>query len=118
MYEPDERTAVYRLYDTDGQLLYVGISADPSKRWEGHKVYSCRWWSSVVRKSIEWYADRYLALAHEFLAIHYEKPKHNRRRSAPLTDRWPNREAAELLDTLPEGIRPYRRLSDHLDDPQ
>jgi predicted GIY-YIG superfamily endonuclease len=111
MYEPDERTAVYRLYDATDRLLYVGISANPSKRWEGHKTYSCRWWPAVARKKIEWYADRYLALAHEFLAIHYEEPIHNRRRTAPHTADWPNAEAAELLDSLPEHVRPYRRLT-------
>src|ERR1043165_2412620 len=107
-----ERTAVYRLFDADGTLLYVGISGNPEKRWKGHEVYSCRWWPLVAHKQIEWHDDRYLALAHEFLAIHYEKPKHNRRRTAPQTYRWLNPEAAQLLDNLPEGVRPYRRLTD------
>lgn len=109
---PTERTALYRLFNADGDLLYVGISANLSQRWKNHEVYSGRWWPLVTRKTIEWYADRYLALAHEFLAIYYEQPQHNRRRTAPLTYRWPNSEAAELLDNLPEGIRPYRRRAD------
>ncbi|MFE2164852.1 GIY-YIG nuclease family protein [Streptomyces sp. NPDC059447] len=107
-----ERTALYRLYDADGRLLYVGISANPEQRWKGHEVYSGRWWALVTEKVIEWHADRELALAHEFLAIWREAPAHNRRRTPPNTSNWSNEQAAELLDNLPEGVRPYSRLVD------
>lgn len=108
----NERTALYRLYDADEVLLYVGISADPDKRWKGHELYSGRWWHRVARTGIEWHADRFLALAHEFLAILREKPLHNRRRTSPNTDNWSNPEAAALLNDLPWPDGPYRKLRD------
>jgi excinuclease UvrABC nuclease subunit len=108
MPESPERTALYRLYDANDRLLYVGITANLAQRWKNHSVYSCRWWPRVARKQIEWHDDRYLALAHEYLAIIGEKPQCNRRRTPPRTGRWPNRDAAELLAALPPGQRPYR----------
>lgn len=107
-----ERTALYRLYDADDRLLYVGVTADPDQRWKGHETYSCRWFSRVSRKVVEWHDDRYLALAHEYLAILHEKPIHNRRRTPPNTATWTNAAAAALLDDLPWPHRPYNRLSD------
>ncbi|GAA4824021.1 hypothetical protein [Streptomyces ziwulingensis] len=37
-----ERTALYRLHDTDDRLLYVDISQDPSRRFENHADKSWR----------------------------------------------------------------------------
>ncbi|MEH0579041.1 GIY-YIG nuclease family protein [Streptomyces sp. B21-108] len=31
-----ERTAVYRLYDEDERLLYVGVASDPRVRFKQH----------------------------------------------------------------------------------
>lgn len=107
-----ERTALYRLYDDAGRLLYVGISANPEKRWKGHEVYSCRWWDQVTRKVIEWHDTREFAMAHEYLAILKEKPHHNRRRTPPNTWTWSSKDASDLLDHLPEKHRPYKRRSD------
>lgn len=108
MLQHDAPTAVYRLYGVDEELLYVGISANIEVRWQNHATYSATWWPLVRREEIEWHADRYLALAHEYLAIISESPIHNRRRTAPHTERWRNREAAALLASLPEQQRPYR----------
>ncbi|GGX40372.1 GIY-YIG nuclease family protein [Streptomyces noursei] len=101
-----KRTALYRLYDASDRLLYVGISADPEKRWKGHSVYSSRWWKHVAKRVVEWHDDRYLALAHEYLAILRERPVHNRRRTPPHTTLWPNRTAAALLADLPRPLTP------------
>jgi hypothetical protein len=94
-------TALYRLYDGNNQLLYIGISADPEQRWEGHALYNSQWWPLVAKKAIEWHDDRHLALAHEYLSIAREKPLHNRRQSKPSTDGWQNREAARLVEEGP-----------------
>jgi hypothetical protein len=109
MSAPAERTALYRLYDADDRLLYVGISANPEKRWKGHSIYSARWWGQVTAKVIEWHGDRYLALAYEYLTILRERPVHNRRRTPPNTDQWPNEAAAALLNNLPWQQSPYKR---------
>lgn len=51
------RTALYRLYSTDGRLLYVGISHNPDMRWGQHSVTQ-PWWSAVDRRELEWHETR------------------------------------------------------------
>ncbi|WP_069751626.1 GIY-YIG nuclease family protein [Streptomyces sp. EN16] len=73
-----ERTALYRLFDADQQLLYVGITKDPKKRWRTHAQWArSSWWPSVTRKVVEWFPDREAADLAETAAINSEKPLHN-----------------------------------------
>jgi predicted GIY-YIG superfamily endonuclease len=46
-------TALYRLYDADDQLLYIGISIDPQRRFKEHRKEQ-GWWPLVARRDIEW----------------------------------------------------------------
>jgi len=71
-----ERTALYRLFDDDESLLYVGISQDPTVRWRQH-VGNKPWASQVVMRVIEWYESRSAALLAEIRAIRTEHPLHN-----------------------------------------
>jgi hypothetical protein len=72
----NERTALYRLFDTGGRLLYVGISNDPGFRWKQHQSVK-PWWRQVADKQVAWYDTRVLAFQAEALAIHTESPVHN-----------------------------------------
>lgn len=74
--EGDRPTAVYRLYDTAGELLYVGIGVEPMDRLDQHRR-SKRWWHEVARHEIAWYASRLLAGAEECRAVAFDKPKYN-----------------------------------------
>lgn len=67
---------VYRYYDADGNLLYVGCTNTPYARREGHSRDSS-WFPKAVRARHTVYPDRATALARESLAIHEEKPRHN-----------------------------------------
>lgn len=69
-------TALYRLYDQDGRLMYVGISSIPEERWRGHRRDK-PWWPQVARKSVEWHATLAAARAAERSAIKTELPVHN-----------------------------------------
>ena len=72
-----ERTALYRLYGDDGQLLYIGISADPERRFVQH-AFTKPWWREVARREVQaWFDSRHDARAAEALAIDGEKPRHN-----------------------------------------
>ena len=44
-----DKTAVYRLYDAGGQLLYVGMTVNLQHRFAAHAKEKC-WWSLVVKK--------------------------------------------------------------------
>jgi predicted GIY-YIG superfamily endonuclease len=67
-------TALYRFYDADDVLLYVGITYDLKKRWSTHRLDKS-WWHLVSRKTHEWYANRALAEAAEARAIETERPR-------------------------------------------
>lgn len=80
MHLDDARTALYRLYDAHGRLLYIGITHELEQRWSTHASTKA-WWSKVVRKTIEWHENRGLAEAAEKTAIREERPMHNRANS-------------------------------------
>ncbi|MET7900365.1 GIY-YIG nuclease family protein [Streptomyces sp. NPDC005355] len=70
------RTALYRCFDADEELLYVGISNDPANRWRQHQS-TATWWRDVTMRTVEWYDDRPSAEAAERKAIQTECPRHN-----------------------------------------
>ncbi|MEV8474858.1 GntR family transcriptional regulator [Streptomyces sp. NPDC051173] len=70
-------TALYRLYDVDDRLLYVGITNDVTKRWLDHQCTK-QWWALVVRKTVEWFDARVDAECAEIEAIKGERPRYNR----------------------------------------
>ncbi|WP_369211355.1 hypothetical protein [Streptomyces flavofungini] len=82
-----ERTALYRLHDVTGRLLYLGIARFPEHRWKQHSD-SQTWWHLVAGKTVEWYADRDAAKAAE---------KQLTARERPLFDKA-NKKAAEAVE--------------------
>lgn len=83
------RTALYRHFDSDGMLLYIGIAKDPGKRSEQHGYHS-RWWRFVADTTVEWFATRDRAEAAEREAINSERPvfnhTHNARNRRAMSD--------------------------------
>ena len=73
---PQQRTALYRLYDDAGVLLYVGITDDLCGRMRGHETTQ-PWWPQVRRKTVAWYDERDEADLAETMAIAAERPLHN-----------------------------------------
>jgi predicted GIY-YIG superfamily endonuclease len=72
------RTCLYRLYDAQNALLYIGISYYPDERIHRHR--SDRTWGldiDMSKTSLEWYDTRPAARAAEIKAIHDEQPLHN-----------------------------------------
>lgn len=70
------RTALYRLYDRDGELLYVGITDSPKRRFKDHADDKC-WWPDVTARTVDWLPTRAHALAAEAQAIRTESPRFN-----------------------------------------
>lgn len=73
-----ERTALYRLFDADDRLLYVGITGNPKRRWQQHALYSDEWWPQVASKTVAWLDSRSEAEAAEKRVIQTEGPLYNR----------------------------------------
>lgn len=82
MPEPSERTAVYRLYDADDRLLYVGITTNPQRRWWQH-ARDKHWWPEVTRKTVEWFETRKSAERIEKIEVEEEEPVYNRVYNGP-----------------------------------
>ena len=69
-------TDLYRHFDADGMLLYVGISLSAVSRLSAHKVGS-EWFSKIARIEIETFETRESARDAERDAIATEKPRYN-----------------------------------------
>lgn len=74
------RTALYRHYDKDGVLLYVGISMRVMERLSQHTQDTNRsyWFDQIAIQTIEWFETRAEAIEAERWAIINEKPLYNK----------------------------------------
>jgi len=97
---PTERTALYRLFDASGTLLYVGITNNPKKRFMTHRSEK-PWWAQVDKISIEWFESRHKASKAETRAIATEGPRHNFHQ----TDAWREQQRIDALAISPEKKR-------------
>ena len=77
-----ERTAVYRFYDKDDVLLYVGATKNFDQRRSTH-ARTAKWWSAVVRHEVEWYNSQLDALITEAKLIRELRPLHNVQSPSP-----------------------------------
>ncbi len=68
--------ALYRFYDEQDRLLYVGISLTLIIRMSSHRATK-NWWRDVSRVRVQHYPNRDAATAAEAIAIRGEKPLHN-----------------------------------------
>jgi predicted DNA-binding transcriptional regulator AlpA/predicted GIY-YIG superfamily endonuclease len=69
-------TSLYRHFDREGRLLYVGISMNVFARLAQHRRES-HWYSQITRVEIEHFDSREEVLAAEGEAIRGEKPLHD-----------------------------------------
>jgi excinuclease UvrABC nuclease subunit len=67
---------LYRHFDKDGRLLYVGASANPFQRMQYHSNLAV-WFREIARVELEHFPCRDDALEAEAKAIKLERPKYN-----------------------------------------
>lgn len=77
MPESPERTALYRLYDAEDRLLYIGITNSPDSRWKSH-AHKSPWWPQVAAKHVEWLPTRQQAKREERAGVEEHNPPYNR----------------------------------------
>jgi hypothetical protein len=70
------RTALYRHYDLNNVLLYVGVSLSTMTRFNQH-IQCSDWATDSARMDIEWFDTREMALDAEKKAIKNESPRFN-----------------------------------------
>jgi len=82
---------LYRLWNEDDELLYVGISKSAMHRIVDH-LRNQPWSSSIAKMTIEQFADRSAVEKAERLAIAKENPIHNKQRYSlspiPTDELW------------------------------
>lgn len=81
------RAAVYRHFDGDGRLLYVGCTLNPIQRTIHHSTQA-KWFERIAHITIEWFDSSSDALEAERSAIRDEGPLFNGKgnRPQPVTD--------------------------------
>lgn len=91
------RHVIYRMFDTDGALLYVGISSQIPERIAQHRRTS-PWFADVARIVVKLLPNRRAALDAELTAIRTEAPtcnvRHGKDWIEPRTRRAPAESAA------------------------
>jgi hypothetical protein len=106
-----ERTAVYRMFDSDDALLYVGMTKNFGQRWQS-EAKQMPWWPEVSRQTVEWHPSREDAGAAERKAIRDECPRYNVRGvpfrlrqsvppSVPLIE-WSDGDRATVIERIGE----------------
>lgn len=115
-----DRTALYRLYDTGDNLLYVGITGNLSTRWYTH-AREKDWWPKVVRKEVEWFETREEADRAERAEVLRQRPSYNRTynpgRARELYNEANARKRAGKPVVLPDpGWCPNERFSGYRPD--
>lgn len=92
-------TYVYRYYDAEDRLLYVGVTGNLDARHGSHKREK-PWFGDVARRHVQGPLSNAAALAAEAWAITNESPIHNKYRSGgysgPGSALWAEFESAEL----------------------
>lgn len=71
-----QKTSVYRHFDAEGRLLYVGASCHFGVRTLQH-MRDSHWYFDVARIDVEHHPNRMRAERAEAIAIRDEKPLHN-----------------------------------------
>lgn len=87
-------TAVYRFYDSEDCLLYVGMTHDIDERWGTHERIQ-PWWLDVSRHEFTWYGTRAEAKQIEATATAVEKPRFDRSGKRTAGGEWNDRLATE-----------------------
>jgi predicted GIY-YIG superfamily endonuclease len=87
-FDPTGRTVLYRLYDSAGVLLYVGVTGNLATRLASH-AKTQKWWPEVSKRELVWYDQRREAEAAERSTIAQEQPLWNVRESPWRSEQSP-----------------------------
>jgi hypothetical protein len=107
--------ALYRLYDANWVLLYVGISWNLPQRMGGHAADK-DWWPLVAHRTMAWYPSELDARKAEAEAIDAEQPIYNDIRPAVSEDAPPHGQRAGWHREKPLSLRLPEDLRQRLED--
>jgi hypothetical protein len=104
-------TCLYRHYDAENILLYVGISNNYLSRSIQHARDS-KWWNNIASSRVEKFKSRSLAMEAERQAIIQEKPRYNiiHTRCSTRNKRKEPKDNLEITKPLDEKTDYYKWL--------
>jgi len=91
--------AVYRLYDQQDRLIYVGCTARLSDRLK-HHAKTMWWWEQVARVDIESHPNRTVGLAAEKFIRDTEHPRWNIEARWMYRQHWTNQMFEDYITAL------------------
>lgn len=106
-------TELYRHFDAQGNLLYVGISLSTVGRLSQHKDHS-HWFKEISNVTIERFPTRQDALKAEQLAVQSENPKCNinlKKKEKELKIETEKRKKEILRQATPQEMSDFSRRS-------
>lgn len=92
---------LYRFFGAADELLYVGITNNPARRFSKHRDEK-EWWLGVTRIEIQHFESREALAVAEREAIKTEKPIHNIRMNGATSSRSI---ASDTTRRLPKGLK-------------
>lgn len=104
--------ALYRYFDSDNQLLYVGISSNFYNRTNAHLAQS-KWVQEAALVTIEWFESREKVEQAEKIAIQNERPMYNKIHGVlPLVSHLETVITSDLADDFHKKLK--ERIRDSL----
>jgi excinuclease UvrABC nuclease subunit len=92
------RAVIYRCYDADGSLLYIGSSINVEQRLEAHQSTSF-WRCHVARVRLQIAPDELTARRLEAKAIRAENPRFNLQHRPPRSQ-WSEQDFRDVIRAL------------------
>lgn len=92
---------VYRYFDADDTLLYVGLTWYFAQRDQAHS-WTSPWYRLAVRHEVEEFPDRVTAEAHEQALIRRLQPPHNTKHRCITPAPRKKYAGIEIADTTPQ----------------
>jgi predicted GIY-YIG superfamily endonuclease len=105
---------LYRMWDEQGQLLYVGITLNLVSRFRDHEV-SKAWWGEVATITLAAFQDRESVESAEREAIINENPRYNIMHTS--REQWTLCPACQKISTYSTELDRYFHSDDSDNNP-
>ena len=108
----DDRHYVYRLFDQQGRLIYVGCSYNPETRISQHR--QTMWWANQIRRvKLTVHPNKKAGHAAEQEAIREVKPRWNVNCKWVYRESWTTQDISDYIKAL--ELHPERATQPRLD---
>lgn len=105
------RTPLYRLYNAQNRLIYIGITWQRLPARMAEHASEQPWWDEVDHATAVWYESREEAAAAERAAIKAERPLYNIIHACTHPSRAPRLAPGPWLDEIAMSLYTMRRMA-------